>query len=79
MRQDWMTARIDVMRKAVYAKFTQDLNLKALLLSTHDHLLVQIKPGDDTWGTGPRGDGANMLGVLLMELRSQLQAEGQAQ
>ena len=71
-RQDWFEINVDVMRKAVRAKFTQNEALKELLLSTGDHPLVQVKPGDWFWGTGPDNNGKNMLGELLMELRTGL-------
>ena len=71
-RPDWFDVNVDVMRKAVYAKFTQNQELKELLLSTGDHPLVQVKPGDWFWGTGPDNNGKNMLGELLMELRDGL-------
>jgi ribA/ribD-fused uncharacterized protein len=71
-RSDWRSVSVDVMRKAVTAKFTQDVALKNLLLSTMEHPLVQVKPGDDFWGTGRRSNGRNMLGVLLQELRATL-------
>ena len=71
-RSDWFDVNVDVMRKAVHAKFTQNQALKELLLSTGDHPLVQIKPGDWFWGTGPDNNGKNMLGELLMELRKGL-------
>ena len=69
-RPDWFDVNVEVMRKAVHAKFTQNQGLKELLLSTGDHPLVQVKPGDWFWGTGADNNGKNMLGELLMELRS---------
>jgi ribA/ribD-fused uncharacterized protein len=62
-----------VMRTAVRAKFTQDDGLAALLRSTGEHPLVQLKPRDAWWGTGADGQGRNALGALLMELRAELQ------
>ena len=64
------------MREALAAKFTQDAGLRALLLSTGEAPLVQLKPGDAYWGTGPNGRGRNALGALLMELRAALRREG---
>lgn len=72
LRNDWEDVKEEIMRKAVTAKFTQNENLKSLLLSTKDFPLVQIKPGDNYWGTGPSGDGKNVLGKILMELRDLL-------
>ncbi|MFO0630973.1 MAG: NADAR family protein [Polyangiales bacterium] len=72
IRPDWEAVKRDVMRAALTAKFTQSDDLRALLLSTGDAPLVQLKPGDAYWGTGPDGRGANHLGALLMELRASL-------
>ena len=73
LRDDWSTARVNVMRKAIRAKFTQNNKLKELLLATGEYPLVQIKM-DDFWGTNADGSGKNMLGQLLMELRTQLRS-----
>jgi ribA/ribD-fused uncharacterized protein len=72
MRDDWSLIRADFMKQAVTAKFTQHENLKQLLLATSPHPLVQLKPGDGVWGSGPSGNGENLLGVILQELRHQL-------
>jgi N-glycosidase YbiA len=70
-RPEWFDVSVEVMRKAVKAKFTQDDPLCKLLLSTWEHPLVHIK-GDSFWGSGYDGRGQNMLGVLLQDLRSQM-------
>jgi ribA/ribD-fused uncharacterized protein len=70
MRSDWDAAKTAVMQAAVKAKFSSP-ELRDLLLSTGGHRLVQLKPSDDFWGTGPEGDGRNQLGVLLQNLRRQ--------
>jgi predicted NAD-dependent protein-ADP-ribosyltransferase YbiA (DUF1768 family) len=67
----WDSQRDDVMRQAVFHKFTKNTELKELLLSTHHHLLLSIKR-DSYWGVLPNGHGENKLGELLMELRAQL-------
>ncbi len=72
LRDHWEAIKVNVMRKAVHAKFTQHKNLMELLLSTGNHPLVQVKPGDDFWGTGSNNQGQNMLGELLMELRTHI-------
>ncbi|KAJ3268356.1 hypothetical protein HDV01_003095 [Terramyces sp. JEL0728] len=72
LRPDWEDIKVEVMRKGIRAKFTQNFDLKQLLLSTGNHPLVQVKPSDSFWGTGKRGDGRNMLGVLLQQLRKEL-------
>lgn len=76
VRPDWEAVKLDVMREAVRAKFTQSEGLRALLLATGEVPLVQLKPGDAYWGTGPEGRGRNALGALLMELRAALRRGG---
>jgi N-glycosidase YbiA len=73
IRTDWDTIRNEVMAKALRAKFTQNEPLKALLLSTGSKKLEEASPTDSYWGTGKNGKGQNQLGMLLMELRSELQ------
>jgi len=72
LRRDWETARVDVMRVALRAKFEQHPDLRALLLSTGDAQLIEHTDRDAFWGDGGDGSGHNMLGRLLMELRGRL-------
>jgi ribA/ribD-fused uncharacterized protein len=72
IRSDWNDVRIDVMRRCLYAKFTQNETLRDILLATGDAMIVENSPRDSFWGIGKSGDGSNWLGVLLMELRTTL-------
>jgi ribA/ribD-fused uncharacterized protein len=76
LRRDWESVKDDVMRQAVRAKFTQHAELRRLLLSTGDAVLVEHTERDAYWGDGGDGSGRNMLGRILMELRDQLRQEG---
>ena len=73
--QDWSQIKINRMRAVLRAKFTQHEDLKQLLLSTGDARIVEAgrvaNSVNRTWGE-VNGKGRNMLGVLLMELRSEL-------
>ncbi|MEI5908011.1 NADAR family protein [Bacillus spongiae] len=69
---DWDSRRIDVMREAVRAKFTQHSDLRELLQSTGDAVLVEDSPYDYFWGCGKRKTGKNMLGKILMEVREEI-------
>ena len=60
------------MREALRAKFEQHPKLKALLLSTGDAELIEHTHNDRYWADGGDGTGRNMLGKLLMELRTGL-------
>jgi ribA/ribD-fused uncharacterized protein len=73
IRPDWNEARTGIMRTAIEAKF-QRPELRQLLLLTGEYPLVQLKD-DAFWGSGKDGRGANTLGVLLTELRTQLRKE----
>ncbi|MBL8299906.1 MAG: NADAR family protein [Rhodanobacteraceae bacterium] len=73
LRGDWESVKVEVMRKALRAKFTQHDELTALLLSTGDATLVEHTTNDSYWGDGGDGRGRNMLGQLLMQLRDELQ------
>lgn len=72
MRSDWETVKDNVMYKALEAKFTQHKALKQLLLETDGYLLVQLKPNDSYWGTGPDGRGKNKHAEILMQVRDEL-------
>lgn len=75
LRSDWEAVKDDVMREALYAKFTQHSDLMEKLLATGDAVLVEHTQNDRYWGDGGDGSGRNMLGQLLMELRNQLRCE----
>jgi ribA/ribD-fused uncharacterized protein len=72
LRRDWESAKVGVMREALVAKFTQHDVLRELLLSTGDAKLVEHTEKDDYWGDGGDGSGRNMLGRLLMDVRTEL-------
>ncbi|WP_425394936.1 NADAR family protein [Aeoliella sp.] len=72
IRSDWESVKLDVMRRAVRAKFAAHEALRELLLSTGDQLLVEAAKGDAFWGTGDDGSGQNWLGRILMEVRDEL-------
>lgn len=72
IRRDWESAKDNVMKKAVLAKFSQHDELKALLLSTGDAKLIEHTENDDYWGDGDNGKGKNKLGQILMAVRAEL-------
>lgn len=77
VRRDWDLLKLDFMRTAVRAKFTQIPSLKKLLLNTADAVLIDHDADDDYWSDGGDGNGRNMLGVVLMEVRDELRSHEQ--
>lgn len=73
----WSTSKFDRMKAVLRSKFTQHQDLRDLLLSTGDARLVESATVDNEvnrlWGE-VNGVGRNMLGVLLMEIRTELRA-----
>ena len=57
------------MRAAVAAKFHTHSDIRDLLFATGDETLVENSPSDYFWGCGALGNGLNMLGRILMEVR----------
>lgn len=74
LREDWEQVKDDVMRKAVYAKFSQNNELKDILLKTGSEDIIENTSNDYYWGCGTNGSGTNMLGIILMEIRDKLKA-----
>lgn len=68
--------KIKIMRRAIFAKFTQNPVLKFALIGTGNKKLVEASSVDPYWGYGPDRDGINMMGLLLMELRADFINQG---
>lgn len=71
LRRDWETVKVAVMTEAVRAKFAQHDELRAILVATGDARIVEHTENDDYWGDGGDGSGKNMLGQILMRIRSE--------
>jgi ribA/ribD-fused uncharacterized protein len=75
LRADWDYIKFDVMVRACYAKFSQNEDLKQLLLSTGDRPIHEDCP-DKWWGGGPNyPNGKDLLGKVLMKVRQMLREE----
>ena len=72
LRADWEAVKDEIMREALRAKFTQNPQLRSLLLGTESAVLVEHTTNDCYWGDNGDGSGKNRLGELLMELREDL-------
>lgn len=74
-RPDWETNRDDAMRVAVACKAKQHEEMRENLLKTGDALIVEKAITDSYWGYGPDGNGKNMLGHVLMEVREAIKED----
>jgi ribA/ribD-fused uncharacterized protein len=74
----WSKTKFDRMRGVLHAKFTQHHDLRNLLVSTGSCRLVESGTADNAvnrlWGE-VNGKGKNMLGLMLMQLRRELQEQ----
>ncbi|WDE01691.1 NADAR family protein [Thalassomonas actiniarum] len=74
IRRDWDAVKEEIMLAGLREKFKKP-ELKAVLLGTGKKELVENSPFDKYWGIGPKGNGKNRLGVLLMQLRNEIRSE----
>lgn len=76
LRPDWEDVKIGIMEDIVRAKFTQNADLKAMLLATGEAELEEGNNWNDTfWGVHKsNGRGLNHLGRILMKVRAELSA-----
>lgn len=74
LRPDWENVKIDIMKELLYQKFHNTL-YKDKLLATKDKELVEGNEHKDTFWGVYRGEGKNILGKLLMEVRTELMKE----
>jgi ribA/ribD-fused uncharacterized protein len=79
----WSGARQAIAMRGLYAKFSQNIDLREMLLNTGDAYLVECAGSDKVWACGIRlsddqrldasnWTGENILGFALMEVRERL-------
>jgi hypothetical protein len=86
--EEWAKVRYDVMKKAVYEKFSQNEDLLEFILSVKfdDKKFVEGSPIDGVWGIridwqNPEADdeskwnGLNLLGKVIDDVRAELLSE----
>jgi ribA/ribD-fused uncharacterized protein len=80
----WKKHADQVVEDANYLKFSQNEDLREVLLSTGDKILVEASPDDKIWGIGFNSEdaegresewGNNGLGKALMKVRERLRKE----
>ncbi len=69
---DWQKIKVPRMLDVLRAKFTQHEDLKQKLIDTGDAVLIEDSKTDAFWGIGKKRNGKNMLGILLMQVREEL-------
>lgn len=74
LRPDWEDVKVGLMRDFVRLKFENPF-LRPMLMATGDARLVEGNHWNDTFWGVCRGKGRNMLGQILMEIRSEILAE----
>ena len=72
LRKDWEDGKDDIMRYAVREKFRQNTVIMEDLLETGDSIIIEHTKNDSYWADGGDGTGKNMLGQILMEVRTEL-------
>ena len=76
LRKDWESVKYQIMKELVLTKFSNNPDLKAMLLATGNRKLIEGNTwGDKTWGcVKQKGTwvGKNWLGKILMEVREEL-------
>jgi len=75
VRDDWEEIKDNVMRVAVLEKFRTNADIRATLLSTGNQEIIEATTDDYYWGCGNDGTGLNMLGKILMEVRTVLEEQ----
>jgi ribA/ribD-fused uncharacterized protein len=72
---EWYENRSKLMRKILRAKFEQNPNILRNLIGTGLRPIVQHMSGECFWSDGGDGNGHNVLGRLLTELRNEIYQE----
>ncbi len=72
IRKDWDAIRVEVMFRALIEKF-KIKEFRNALRASGDLILIERAPTDAYWAINDKGIGKNMLGVLLMIVRSRLE------
>lgn len=74
IKNEWENIKDEIMRVAVFEKFKQNADIREVLLSTGDDIIIENTTTDYYWGRGKDGNGKNMLGKILMETRAKLRS-----
>ena len=76
VRQDWEKIKVSVMKDLLKQKFSDEYYKDKLLATGNTYIIEGNEWGDTFWGVDLRsGEGRNVLGRLIMELRDSLHSE----
>ena len=75
IRDDWEEVKDNIMFAIVYAKFSQNPDLKQKLIDTGKAPIIEGNTWGDTYWGQVDGKGKNMLGKILMIIRHEFQNE----
>lgn len=77
LREDWNIIKIDVMRYLLKIKFNNNEMRRRLLALEDEYIVEENSWNDRFWGVDEKsGEGLNMLGKLIMEIREEIRKEG---
>ncbi len=72
LSSNWSETRAEVIEELLGAKAAQHEDVRNCLRMTGGRKIVENHPTDSFWGSGPEGDGENIMGVLWMKIREEL-------
>ena len=67
--QIWQDTKVELMKELLQCKYRQSLEFRQALDKTGTKTLIHNVENDSFWGCGEDGDGQNILGKLIEELR----------
>lgn len=84
--EEWVAQRRELSTLGIYAKFKYNPGIAKILLGTGDAIIAECSPRDKIWGIGmsvsnpdinnpQRWRGENLLGEILMDVRTMLRSE----
>ena len=73
LRKDWEDVKVSIMEEIVRDKFTRNEELAQKLIKTGNLKLIEGNTWNDKYWGVCNGYGLNVLGAILMKVRSELQ------
>lgn len=70
--ETWKDEKVVVMEEILRTKVQQHEDVREALKRSGKRTIIENSPFDGFWGSGPNGDGKNMVGKIWMEIRGSL-------